>query len=125
MEAKKLNLPEVSEERAQFDFKYAIQAIDSSYASTQEYILNEKVDNSEDCPTLQALIEKFRNHQRLVAQAAKTSNSVSNSAFATLRGEDQEGKPECLCNQNRRYKACYYITPSTRPHHSYIQKVVN
>ena len=112
-EAKKLNLPEVSEDRSQFDFTRAIQAIDSSYASTQEYILNEKVDNSENIPTLQALIEKFRNHHRRVAQLAKTSKSFA--AFATLRGESQDGEPKCLCGQSHRYKACNYITPSTRP----------
>lgn len=112
-EAKKLNLPEVSEVRSQFDFTRAIQAIDSTYASTQEYILNEKVHDSEKIPTLQDLIERFRNHHRSATQLAKTSKSFA--TFATLRGEGQDGEPKCLCGQTHRYKACNYITPSTRP----------
>jgi hypothetical protein len=66
-EAAKLNLPEVADDRPLFDFTRAIQSLDSVYSSTQEYILTEKVDNSEELPTLFALVEKFRNHQRRTA----------------------------------------------------------
>jgi hypothetical protein len=45
-------------------------------------------------------------------QAAKTT---PNAAFPTLYGGDQDGKFDCLCGENHRYKECMYITPSTRP----------
>ena len=110
-EAVKLKLPEVSDEKPLFDFTGAIQAIDTSYAATQEYILNDLLDKSKELPTLQELIEKFRNHQRRVAQAAKKPNA----AFPTLHGGDQDGKFDCLCGDKHRYKECMYITPSTQP----------
>ena len=37
---KKLKIPEVADERPLFDFTHAILAIDSRYASTQEYFIN-------------------------------------------------------------------------------------
>ena len=39
-DGKKLNIPEVADERSLFDFTHAISAIDSGYTSTQEYFIN-------------------------------------------------------------------------------------
>src|ERR1700733_2318078 len=111
-EAVKLDLPEVVDERSLFDFTRAIQSLDSVYSSTQEYILQEKVDNSDELPTLFALIEKFRNHQRRTPQSARNSSNV---AFSALRGEDIDGNVMCICGQKHRYEHCEYITLATRP----------
>ena len=79
-DGKKLKIPEVADERSLFDFTHAISVIDSGYASTQEYFINQKARNSEKLPELYNLVEDFRNHYRRT-EALKSTSSYS--AFAT------------------------------------------
>jgi hypothetical protein len=83
-DGKKLNIPEVADERSLFDFTHAVSVIDPGYASTQEYFINQKVKNSETLPELYDLVEDFRNHYR---RTVALNPSSSHSAFAALRGE--------------------------------------
>jgi hypothetical protein len=116
-DGKKLNIPEVADERSLFDFTHAVSAIDSGYASTQEYFINQKLKDGHQLPELYDLVEDFRNHYRRT-EALKPSSS--HSAFATLNGEDQDGeKKKCLCgglhDNKARWAKCEYIAPKNRP----------
>src|SRR5277367_4574206 len=92
-DGRKLKIPEVADDRSLFDFTHAISSIDSRYASTQEYFINQKVKNSEKLPELYELVEDFRNHYRRI-EALKPSSS--HSGFATLHGETQGGERLCF-----------------------------
>ena len=61
-EGTKVNIPEVADNCSLYDFTYAISAIDTGYASTQEYFINQKARAGDPLPTLYDLIEDFRNH---------------------------------------------------------------
>ena len=112
----KLNILEVVNERPLFDFTHAISPIDSGYASTQEYYINQKIKNSETLPELYDLVEDFRNHYRRI-EALKPSSS--HSGFATLQGENQDGGKLCLYGEKHRkrfqWEKCEYISPTKRP----------
>jgi len=112
-EAKALDLPEVSGNRPQLDFTQAIRAIDASYASTQDYHINQKVRNVENLPLLYDLIEDFRNNYRRV-EAAKGSGSGSHSAFSTYEKQDQKVLT-CFCGEKHMFKECKYINATIRP----------
>jgi len=115
-DGKKLQIPEVAEERSLFDFTHAISVVDSGYALTQEYFINQKVKNGDKLLELYDLVEDFRNHYRRT-EALKSSSS--HSAFATLNGENQDGeKKKCLCgglhDNKARWGKCEYIAPKNR-----------
>ena len=112
-EAKSLKLPEVQGELPHFDFIQAIQSIDSTYASTLDYVINEKVENGETIPDFYTTIERFRNHRRR-AQALRALSS--HSTFATFNGRTSENKRPCYCGSTQHWKweECNYITPSLR-----------
>ena len=59
---KKLKIPEVADEQPLFDFTHAISAIDSRYASTQEYFINQKAKNGETLLELYNLVKDFCNY---------------------------------------------------------------
>ena len=61
-DGRKLKIPEVADSRSLFDFTHAISVIDSGYASSQEYFINQKIKNSENLPELYDLVEDFRNY---------------------------------------------------------------
>lgn len=115
-DGKKLKIPEVADERSLFDFTHAVSAIDSGYASTQEYFINQKAKNLEPLPQLYDLVEDFRNHYR---RTEALNPSSSHSAFATLRGETQGDEKLCLCGGKHgaklQWEKCEYISPSRRP----------
>ena len=115
-DGKKLKIPEVADERSLFDFTHAISAIDSGYASTQEYFINQKIKNKESLPELYDLVEDFRNHYR---RTEALNPSSSHSAFAALRGQSQNGEKVCLCGGTHgkplKWEKCEYITPKCRP----------
>jgi len=134
-DGKKLQIPDVSDERSLIDFTTAIASIDSGYASTQDYFLTQRIKKNENLPELYELVEDFRNHLRKT-NASKLSSS--HSAFATLRGENQDGETQdggtkdggikegstkddrkvCLCglkHKDSKWQNCHYITPKCRP----------
>ena len=104
-DGKELQIPEVANERSLIDFTTAISAIDSGYASSQDYFLTQKIKKNEDLPEFYELVEDFRNHQRKV-NASKSSSS--HSAFASLRGETQDETENaerlCLCGSKHNGK---------------------
>lgn len=108
---KKLNIPEVADERPLFDFTHAVSVIDSGYSSTQEYFINLKIKNSETLPELFDLVEDFRNHYRRT-DALKTS--ASHSAFSTTSKNTFEDS-ECVCGFRHPWKKCFYLIQSIRP----------
>jgi hypothetical protein len=111
IDGKKLKIPEVADERSLFDFTHAVSAIDSGYASTQEYFINQKIKNSEKLPDLYDLIEDFRNHYR---RTEALQMSASHSAFSTTsQGTSQD--LECVCGLRHPWKKCFYLIQSIRP----------
>src|SRR5271167_4505956 len=63
-DGKKLKILDVSDERSLIDFTTAIAAIDSVYASTQDYFLTQKIKKKEELLEFYELVEDFRNHLR-------------------------------------------------------------
>src|ERR1700722_16832733 len=59
---KKLKIPEVANKWPLFNFTYAISAIDSRYALTQEFFINQKAKNGETLPDFYNLVEDFCNY---------------------------------------------------------------
>ena len=120
-EGKKLQIPEVDGLRPLFDFTTAIGAIDSGYASAQDFAITQRVrDSTINTMEVYHLIEDFRNHYQQTI-TARPSGSSGAFTTATLNGTDQnDNKPSpdaklCLCGGKHRFNKCYYITPSTRP----------
>jgi hypothetical protein len=85
LEAKKLNLPNVANNRATYDFLQAIYPLDATFASANEVYISK----AKEIPNVLDLIEEFRNHLRL--HIATTDFADSHLAFATLRGVQQDG----------------------------------
>src|ERR1700722_14303980 len=112
---KKLKIPEVADEQPLFDFTHAISAIDSRYASTQEYFINQKAKNGETLLELYNLVEDFCNYYQRT-EALKPSSS--HSGFATLNGETQDSKKLCLCGGKHRkrfqWEKCKYVSLTKR-----------
>jgi len=112
-EAKKLNLPDVANDRATYDFLQAIYPLDATFASANEV----HISKAKEIPNVLDLIEEFRNHLRL--HDATTKWADSHSAFATLRGERQDGtqsqSPGCVCGADHRWRRCFYLIESIRP----------
>jgi hypothetical protein len=86
-DGKGLRIPEVDEECPLLNFTHAISAIDSGYASTQEYFLMKLIKKSEPLPNFHDLVEDFRDHHR---SSEGLKLSASHSGFITLRGETRE-----------------------------------
>jgi hypothetical protein len=119
-EGKKLQIPEVDGLRPLFDFTAAIRAIDSGYASAQDFAITQQVrDNTATTMEVYHLIEDFRNHYRRTITAKPSGSSGAFTATATLNSTDQnDNKPDakpCLYGGKHRWNECHYITPSTRP----------
>jgi hypothetical protein len=110
-EAKKLNLPDVANNRATYDFLQAIYPLDATFASANEV----HISKSKEIPNVLDLIEEFRNHLRL--HEAPRSIFDSHSAFTTLRGVHQDGIQSlaCVCGADHRWARCYYLIESIRP----------
>jgi hypothetical protein len=108
-----LHLPDISDDRALFDFTQALSQLDSTYASTQEFFLNQKIKNGESLPEIYDLIEDYRNHLRIHGDTEPTS---SHSAFSTAsKGASQDNTLECVCGMRHPWKKCFYLIQSIRP----------
>jgi hypothetical protein len=110
-DGKKLNIPEVADERSLFDFTHAVSVVDSGYSSTQEYFINQKIKNSETLPELYDLVEDFRNHYR---RTEALNTSASHSAFSTTSKSTFQDL-ECVCGLRHPWKKCFYLIQSIRP----------
>ena len=83
--------------------------------------MNQRIKKNKELPELYKLVKDFRNHQR---KNDVLKLSSSHSAFAALRGENQDeeaqdGEKLCLCGgkhgKRLRWEKCEYITPKCRP----------
>ena len=123
---KKLNLPEVSDTRPQYDFLNAIAEISSEFATTWMVQIQKKEDKGKEITSMYKLIEHFRNYIHLKA-ANKAPASYGAFPAATFRnqkldedGNGKEGKKEdthklCLCGKMHRFKTCWYLMEDLRP----------
>ncbi len=83
-EAEDLNLADIQDHKALYDFIFAIKSVDSAYASAYQVYVDTKLedeDAEESIPTLYDAVERFRNNLRLNRASTKT---YTHSAFATL-----------------------------------------
>ena len=115
-------LPDVTGDRPIFDFLTAIRGVDSSYADAQEVHVIDKIESGHT-PTIFDIIEKYRDHQRMIKS---TTKSASHTAFATFQGEqqpDESRQPQkqkdysnrpCLCGETHEFKTCAYLVEKLR-----------
>ena len=88
-EGKKLQIPEVDGLRPLFDFTTAIRAIDSGYASAQDFVITQRVrDNRATTMEVYHLIKDFRNHYRRMITAKPSGLSGALTATTTLNSTD-------------------------------------
>lgn len=130
-EAKRMDIPEVSGDRAIRDFLLAVESVDPTYGNGRQEARNTIEDQNFDLGdrklrqrTMDEEIERFRNRIRL--QQNSSVIKTSRSAFATdikprLKGKDQQGKraksetPLCICGDKMYYADCPYLVPSKAP----------
>src|SRR4051812_33326379 len=115
-DAKKLELPEVQDDRPLYDFLLAIKFLEPNFAGIHEVLITQKSKESTALPTLFDLIEDFRNHRRLAQAASSAKPSPSHSAFATFQGDSDNSKKErkCLCGEMHQFKRCPYLVEHLR-----------
>jgi hypothetical protein len=80
--AEQLELPDVQEFRAHYNFIRAIKPISSSFVGVLEVNLIRKKRKDEAAPSIIDLIKEFKEHYRM--QQAAPTITANNSAFATL-----------------------------------------
>src|SRR5207248_4526993 len=93
-EAKKLELPEVQDDRPLYDFLLAIKSLEPTFAVTHEVLIAQKTKEDQDLPTFYDLVEDFRNHRRITQT---TTTKPSHSAFVTFQGETASSNVRKLC----------------------------
>ena len=118
-EAKRMEIVEVSGDRAIRDFLMAIENIDPVYSNTRKNFRNLAAHSQHGQRTMDEEIEEFR-YMTLLLQ---TRTSLATDAKATdpktaLKSKNQEGKnikkdpPTCICGDKMWYSDCPYIVPS-------------
>lgn len=131
-EAKRMDIPEVSGDRAIRDFLLAVESVDPTYGNGRQEARNTIEDQNLDLDVNQKLrqrtmdeeIERFRNRIRL--QQNSSVVKTARSAFTTdtkpsLKGKDQQGikvkskPPLCICGEKMYYADCPYLVPSKAP----------
>ena len=126
-EAARMNLSEVSGDRAIRDFLLAVATVDPIYSNSRRELRHTIDDqNSEFAPgvtirqrTIDEEIERFRNQIRL----ENTTSAVKDtrSAFATdtekptYKNATVDKLPRCLCGERMWYADCPYLVPSKAP----------
>jgi hypothetical protein len=128
-EAEKLNLAEIQDHKALYDFIQASKAIDPAYANAYQVYVDTKLeDDANNVPTLYNPVEQFRNNIRTNRAASKLN---SHTAYATLQGEahnselpadSQSTQPTklkqhtgCLCGAQHSWSNCPYLIKQLRP----------
>ena len=84
-EAEKLNLADIQDHKALYDFIQATKSVDPAYASGYQIHVNTMIGEGGKIPTLYDAVERFRNNARLNRAAPKSS--IYALSFATLQGE--------------------------------------
>lgn len=134
-EAKRMNLSEVSGERAIRDFFLVIETVDSVYADCRQELRNAVDEQNQELTrqirqrTMDEEIEKFRNRLRLQSSTSTLKDThlafVSDIQRPTFQGNDQEGNkvegkrkvktPICICGARMWYSDCPYLVPIKAP----------
>ena len=86
-----LSIPDMSGARPLLAFTDAVKSLDDGYAAAQRYHLKELMGDSLPLPTMNKILEKFRNHYR---ETEASHRAASHSGFPTLRGEPQNSNWE-------------------------------
>src|SRR5438045_3249893 len=107
-DAKKLELPEVQDDRPLYDFLLVIKSLEPTFAVTHEVLIAQKTKEDQDLLTLYNLVEDFRNH-RCITQT--TTTKPSHSAFATFQGETASSnvRKPCVCGDMHLFRQCPYL----------------
>lgn len=105
-----MKLPETNGDRPLHDFLNAIEGLDPGFAATNR---DRILDNPTELPTLQRLIQKFRDSCRIKSAEKELD---THSAFTTFKGlQDQQQRPYCVCGNRHYFEECYYLNQSIRP----------
>jgi hypothetical protein len=128
-EAERLNLPEILDHRALFDFLMAARSLDSTYVGAYHVACEEKLETDPaTTPSLYDAVEKVRNYLRLAKSLSKST--ASHTAFSSFQGEipneleaettsaeltASKSDKSCLCGEHHRYSACPYLVKQSRP----------
>ena len=134
-EAEKLNLADIQDYKALFDFIQATKEVDAAYANGYQIHVNSRIQEGGIVPTFYDAVEAFRNNLRLQRATPKTA---SYSSFATFQGEPPHKSPaepstlkqkECLCGELHLFAMCPYIILQRQQSgwvpNKQIQKTVN
>ena len=126
-QAVKLELPEILKDRPLDDFLDALRSTDMAFVSGREAVLADRIERGDKQPTLENMVENYRNHLRTASARISASKSPAH-AYATLQGvtpEDPAAEPQpqqnkksklsdCLCGDTHRFKNCPYFIEELR-----------
>jgi hypothetical protein len=126
-------LPEVSGDRPLYDFLQAIYAVDESWSTAQGIAFEQMLSMDSQLPTLYVLLERYRNHRRLITAAKpRADTSHNHSAFTAFQFRDQDGNWQlpCVCGVKHQYVDCPYLneaihTPGWQKNEKIAAKVAN
>lgn len=92
--AEKLNLAEVQDNKALYDFILAIKSVDPAYASAyQVYVDNKAEEDPTSVPTLADAVGRFRNNVRFMQALSKPSSHASLAACQGENDREAESPP--------------------------------
>jgi hypothetical protein len=129
------SLPEVSGDRPLYDFLQAIYAVDESWSTAQGIAFEQMLSMDSKLPTLYVLLERYRNHRRLInASKPRADTNHNHSAFAStafqFRDQDGNWQLPCVCGVKHQYVDCPYLneaiqTPGWQKNDETATKVAN
>jgi hypothetical protein len=119
-ECLKAKLPDVQSGRATRDFLRAISKTAPEFAIFWRNEIAKKEKKKKTTPTLNEIIEEFRDHRR---HLGKEEDRANHSAFSTtFQGQPQKEtkeetpkKKDCLCGEPHRFKSCPYLIKERQP----------
>ena len=112
-EAVQIKLPEIKNNRPLYDFATAIASMDENYACAMEFDINRAIKLGTLVPTINDLIEDYRNHWRR-KDASTLASNASLAGSAEFKGEPRK-KRKCQCQKEHLPSECFYWNASIRP----------
>lgn len=126
--AEELNLAEIQDHKALYDFLQATKSVDAAWASAYMVQVDMALETDTNIPTLYDVVERFRNVLRL---DRATSKAPSHTAFATLQGEaaadsetqaaqaaqaakSSKKRSNCVCGEDHSFAQCPYLIKQRR-----------
>lgn len=130
-EATNLGLPDVANDRPQYDFLLAIKPINPAFASSAMQRIDELTETAGEIPAFITYLTRFRNQYRMEesmgtryqrAAMAVWSGMNESSDQGNVKGDgdksrDKEARKgiKCLCGQSHPIEKCYNCNPRIRP----------